>query len=352
MCITSYEFLLLNRNKFFMPRTFVSDCEGPITKNDNAFEIAARYVPNGGSLFSIVSKYDDVLADVIKKPGYNAGNTLELMLPFLKASDVTNQKMKDFSGEKILIIPKADESLRNIRSSYNNRAFIVSTSYEQYINALCNLIGFPVENTYSTKVNIDKYAMTADEKIELDGLVKEIASMPMMNIPKSNVFSDFSEEDKRNIQRLDEIFWKEIPSMSIGRVLDDVKPIGGHEKANAVHDISKKTKVPLSDIIYVGDSITDVKAFDLVRESGGLAVSFNGNKYAVDAADVGIMSGDTLPVEEIAYLFKSGGKTEVINYAPRIKTVTVLTNENRESFAQESSKFRKNVRTEEIGRLG
>jgi energy-converting hydrogenase A subunit R len=50
-------------------RVFISDCEGPISKNDNAFEAAARFVPNGDKLFTLISKYDDVLADVVKKPG-------------------------------------------------------------------------------------------------------------------------------------------------------------------------------------------------------------------------------------------------------------------------------------------
>ena len=67
------------------PRIFVTDCEGPISKNDNAFEFASSFVPDGGIFFALVSKYDDVLADAIKKPNYKAGDTLRLILPFLKA---------------------------------------------------------------------------------------------------------------------------------------------------------------------------------------------------------------------------------------------------------------------------
>jgi energy-converting hydrogenase A subunit R len=334
-----------------LSRVYVSDCEGPITKNDNAFEITAKFVPNGDKFFSIMSKYDDVLADVFKKPGYNAGDTLKLILSFLKAHDVTNQKMKDFSGEKIKIIPKAGLALNNIRHSYDDRAFIVSTSYEHYINALCNTIDFPVGNTYSTKVNIDKYGMTADEKIELQKLTKEISSMPMMNIPDSNVFSDFSEEDKKNIERLDEIVWKVIPGLSVGKVLKEVKPVGGHEKANAVKDIVAKLKTDTSQVMYVGDSITDAEAFKLVNKYGGVAVSFNGNRYAVNTADLGIMAEDAGPVEKLAYAFKTGGRKEAMQYAPKFG-FTVLKEENKASFAEESNKFRKTVRTEEIGRLG
>jgi energy-converting hydrogenase A subunit R len=38
-------------------------------------------------------------------------------------------------------------------------AFIVSTSYEHYIRALCRVIDFPFENAYCTRVEIDKYTL-------------------------------------------------------------------------------------------------------------------------------------------------------------------------------------------------
>lgn len=43
-----------------MKRIFISDCEGPISKNDNAFELSSNFIPNGDKLFTNISKYDDV----------------------------------------------------------------------------------------------------------------------------------------------------------------------------------------------------------------------------------------------------------------------------------------------------
>ena len=97
-----------------MKGVFVSDCEGPISKNDNAYELTAHFVPDGDKLFSIISKYDDVLVDVVKKTGYNAGDTLKLILPFLKAYDVTDEKMKDFSAQNLLLIAGSKETLKHI----------------------------------------------------------------------------------------------------------------------------------------------------------------------------------------------------------------------------------------------
>ena len=83
-----------------MKRVFISDCEGPISKNDNAFELAANFIPNGDKLFTNISKYDDVLADVLHKTGYTAGSTLKLIIPFFKAYGVKDKQMEEFSGQK------------------------------------------------------------------------------------------------------------------------------------------------------------------------------------------------------------------------------------------------------------
>ncbi|MGD0510857.1 MAG: tyrosine-type recombinase/integrase [Candidatus Micrarchaeaceae archaeon] len=99
-----------------MKRIFISDCEGPISKNDNAFELATNFIPNGDSFFANISKYDDVLADVLKKPGYCAGGTLKLILPFFKAYGVTDKQMEDFSANNIVLIANSQTTLQHIKS--------------------------------------------------------------------------------------------------------------------------------------------------------------------------------------------------------------------------------------------
>lgn len=100
-----------------MKKVFISDCEGPISKNDNAFEITSTFVPNGDRLFTVISRYDDVLAYVVKRPHYKAGDTLKLVLPFLKAYGVTDRKIREFSAKNLLLIQNAKENLRHARLS-------------------------------------------------------------------------------------------------------------------------------------------------------------------------------------------------------------------------------------------
>ena len=295
-----------------MKRIFISDCEGPISKNDNAFELAANFIPNGDKLFANISKYDDVLADVLQKPGYSAGSTLKLILPFFKAYDVTDKQMEDFSAKNIVLIANSQDTLHHVQAIAD--AFIVSTSYEHYIKALCKALNFPYKNTYCTKVSLDKCAITPQEKDRLKEIAQEIAEMHLIDIPPAaRTIEDFSHSDQAVIQRLDEIFWSEIPKMFVGRILIDVVTVGGEQKAEAIRDAVKRLGADLADVMYVGDSITDVEAFKLVRANGGLTVSFNGNSYAVKNAEVAVLSESNLVTAVIADLFCRFGKEKTIS---------------------------------------
>ncbi|MEM2341777.1 MAG: hypothetical protein QXX94_05285 [Candidatus Bathyarchaeia archaeon] len=357
-------------------KIFITDCEGPISKNDNAFELSSWLIPEGDKFFTLISRYDDVLADIIRRPGYKAGDTLKLIVPFLRAYGATNELMRLFSSESILLVPGARETLHYIRSIMPS--FIVSTSYEPYIHALCDAIDFPKENVYCTKINIDKYELSADETHRLKSLREEIVKMPMIEIPQgAKSLSDLPLETQRTIKRLDEIFWNEIMGMKISLALKEINPVGGYEKAKAVKEIAAIFGRDLSSIIYVGDSITDVEPFRLVRDGGGLTISFNGNNYAIREAEIAVLSHHTIVLAILADQFKRFDKEHVLSladnwdiriledycsphlleqlkklYPERAPWVERITSKNMERLMQESTAFRKRVRGEAIGTLG
>ncbi len=338
-------------------RVFISDCEGPISINDNAFELAGHFIENGENFFTILSKYDDILVEEVKREGYNAGGTLKLIVPFLKAYNATNKNILKFSEENILLLPGAKDTLQFV----NRRmpSFIVSTSYEQYISALCDLIEFPFENTYSTRLDIDSCSITDTDKKKLMDFRKIILENPDFEV-------------------LDKIFWEDIPKMEIGKLMENVDPIGGEGKKIAVLDIINKFGFENSDIMYVGDSITDVEPLRFTKEYGGLAISFNGNEYALREAEIAIMADNTVMISVIADLFNRFGKGDVIkfinSYMDDIKTainnysinkelkeamkevnlpkIAVINSENFETLVNESKAFRRLVRGEAIGALG
>jgi len=355
---------------------FVSDCEGPISKNDNAFEIAKNFIPNGDQLFANISKYDDVMADVLEKPGYSAGGTLRLILPFFKAYCLSDPEMEAFSEQNIVLIANSRTMLQYVQEISDT--FIVSTSYEHYIKALCKVVDFPFKNTYCTHVSLDKIPIAQQEKDRLRTLTQEITQMHQIDIPKdAKTTEDFCKRDIATIQRLDEIFWSEIPRMSVGKFLN-VVTVGGAQKAESIRDAAKRLDVGLANVIYVGDSITDVQALMLMRENGGLSVSFNGNFYAVKNAEVAVQSESNLVLAVIADLFYRLGKEQTLNvldfwsietleqsdvkealleqffkvYRDCLPKVQIVTAEIMETITKESTAFRKKVRGVSTGRLG
>lgn len=340
-----------------MAYQFNTDCEGPISKNDNAMELSEFYIPNGHRFFSMVSKYDDFLADIEKRPGYKAGDTLKLILPFLKAFGATDEGMRQFSREHLLLLPGAEEALRHIHAMME--AFIISTSYEAYIDALCDRVGFPKSRAYSTRASLEQVPLTKEEKERLLFLGEEIQEMEMMDWPgDTKGLDDLSNPDRKTIQRLNQIFWEEIQGMDIGKVFSEVNPVGGKEKANAVMDSLKKTGNRLDEVIYVGDSITDVEAFTLVRKGGGISLSFNGNRYALRAAEVACLSPHASILKTLAEIFNREGRSGFLEFVDQWKAkedfpiVERITEERRDRLIRESESFRKKVRGIQIGGLG
>lgn len=370
-----------------------SDAEGPLSKNDNAMEVAVEYIPEGGKIFAIVSKYDDFLADVVKKPGYKAGDTLKLILPFLRAHDVTNKKIEEYSKKNILLVPGAEKTIEHI-NGMEIPFYLISTSYEPYVRALCEVTGFNFDNAYCTALDIEKHPKPGPFEVKyLMELAKEISQMKMPEWPdNAKSIDDLSGMDQETIHRLDKIFWEIMPNQSLGQLIENVNPIGGFEKAEALKECSYRSGVHLEESVYIGDSITDVQAFELIAKHGGLPVSFNGNGYAVRAAGIASMSKNTYPSTVIAETFVKKGKGGVLELASKwhdvvsrkslgdydvpldvakdlygtyryeegekgkyrghYPRVVLLDDNNRESVTEESEAYRKTVRGEQIGALG
>ncbi len=282
------------------------DCEGPITQNDNAYELCDDLIPEGGIFFARVSKYDDYLADIEKRQGYKAGDTLKVVLPFLMGCGATNKKMEEFSERTLMLLPGARDMLPKVAGMMPT--FIISTSYCPYLQALCKVTGFPEDQVYCTSLDLDQYELTGQEQNRLEELASEIAGQPLLSWPEEaeNV-RDLSNENQALVSRLDTIFWEEIPKMRIGKILSDVNPVGGFEKARAVEDSLKKTGLTLSEVLYVGDSITDVQALELIKNAEGMAISFNGNRYSIKAAKWACMCGNTAIIGGIARLLTLNG---------------------------------------------
>lgn len=350
------------------PVLVCTDCEGPITLDDNAFDLARHFIPRGEWLFSVLSHYDDYLAEVEKKPGYKAGDTLKLVAPFLIAFGVTSEKVKEFSEKRITFLREAKSAFKWLSQF---PVFVISTSYEQYAFSVGAELGIPRESIFCTRIDWDSFSISPSEKEKLRSWAEEISSLPEIYLPpNASSMEDLPPTSQKAVRRLEEIIWEGVLSLPGCRdVFEKVNPIGGKEKAASLLTAIDRAGFKLSRTIYFGDSITDSEALELVKNSGGLAVAFNPNRYALRYADLALLSLSCASLSYLVSLFQRGEKDEVIEKALKGEKADDFPEElweaHRRSFekfydlrvdwklrVEECEKYRKRVRGEFIGGLG
>jgi energy-converting hydrogenase A subunit R len=336
-------------------RIYVTDCEGPLSRNDNAQELAAHFIPGGTGFFARLSRYDDLLADVLHRPGYNAGDTLRLLAPFLVAHGATDQALEQYSADNVVLISGAREMLPALAQLLPS--FIISTSYTPYIRALCSLTGFPFENCRCTQISLDAWTLDADQTALLRAAAARVAARPLITIPPgASGLGDLSRQDADTVRELDRLFWDELQGTQSARLMESVRPIGGEMKLAALQEIVAQTGCAGPDVMYVGDSITDAPTLAAVRTWGGVALSFNGNTYALATAEFAVAAADTSPALALARAFAAGGahavRTTARAWPARAGGLVGIVDENRDVLTAASLAARASVRGDRVARLG
>jgi energy-converting hydrogenase A subunit R len=291
-------------------------CEGPLATNDNAFELCRDFLPpQGDFFFKQVSLYDFYLSDITKRPDYQAGDTLKLILPFLKSAGLSNDRIAEYSKQHITLMPKAEDTYRFLHS-LNFPLFAISIGYCQFAAAVASRLGFAPERLSCTELDLDRYELPETEAEELRHLLRKIVAAPALDLSlDAKTLEDLSPEVQEDIHLLDTIFWDTIPQMDIGRIYQEMNTMGGPEKAKALEDSLAKTGLSLENTMYVGDSLTDVPTLEKVRAGGGVAVAFNSNRHAIAAAEIIVVADTAWPVALLAAVFQHWGKEGVVELA-------------------------------------
>lgn len=286
----------------------MSDWEGPWVTADHAYEITKRGVPNGDRLFATVSEYDDYLAYIKKKKGYEPGDTLALIAPFLIAYGINNDFLVEVAKDNANFIKGSLEAIGALeRLEYDLQ--IISTSYCQYVHYTTRLAGIFPKKISCTDFPIDAFSKTVDEKDKefVRKKAQNIIGSSSLGISSSTREIDLTWQVRKKLEQLDRFFWQELPKTSFRELLNQIHPLGGHRKLEALLLTLKKNNLDLQDTAVIGDSITDWIMLKETKEAGGLAISFNGNDYAVRNANVAIISDNCLVTPVLVDLFFKTG---------------------------------------------
>ncbi|MHA1238375.1 MAG: HAD family hydrolase [Candidatus Odinarchaeia archaeon] len=268
----------------------VWDLEGPLSFVDFAAEIfkILESKLNRGNLdkfYQMISNYDDYLIEnphilrELKVESYEPGDTLRLLAPFY-VYFFTDEELREISRRRLGIIPGAKDLFSLLKRDWE--IFIISTSYVQHAYNVAEELGVPTDHVYCTEFPIDVL------KEELPSIEESVEIL---------IDTIFEKYKKRGLEAvipdLNEFFFKG-KETSYRKVMNKVIVRGGRRKEDAVKEISERVNCPISEMIAVGDSITDMNMLGRVDAEGGIAITFNGNQYCIRYANIAVTAPDQM----------------------------------------------------------
>ena len=273
------------------------DLEGPLSPQDNAYELMKLF-PDGGKIFEVISRYDDLLT-LENRPDYEPGDTLALIAPFLAYHRIGETDISAM-GQEAKLTSGAFELISRLKFQ-SWKVFCISTSYEQYALTIAHRLGIPAENVSCTHFPLDQIGQLLGES-DFALLKQAEEEIVTLNPPT---------DDARIRETLDHFYWQKLPRSNSGRVIGKVKPVGGKRKVDALHEFTAKIGKPLSDWVAIGDSITDFKMLQTVNEVGGLAIAFNANEYALPYSTMSLASTNLDDLWIVLEAWDKGGRKTV-----------------------------------------
>ncbi len=318
------------------------DLEGPISILDFAAELGKELSKksqlnlrnyNMGDFFKMISNYDDYIIDIpgvkekLNIPDYQPGDTLRIMAPLYVAS-YTDTELINLARSNLGLLPGCKELMKILHKDWD--IYVISTSYTHFAHTVTAALDIPKDHVYCTDFNIKKLTEGLNDiKSSVDVLIREIFQKYLNNNKDLNTV----------IEDLNNFFWKGEESDFI-KVMNKIKVRGGKRKELAVEEISKKIGIPISEMIALGDSITDIDMLQRLKNEDGIAISFNGNRFSLKRANVAVTSPNnlgTLPIFQFKkdiYNFLDSWelKYETFKHDPKKISNELISNESKYYF--------------------
>ena len=273
------------------------DLEGPLSPQDNAYELMKLF-PNGDRIFEVISRYDDLLT-LEEREDYEPGDTLALIVPFLVCHNISEDDIATLAAKAGLT--GGAEKLISWLQTKGWKVFCISTSYEQYARHITQKLGIYTHNVAGTSFPIEEMRQTLckEDAALLQQMEKEILTMRPVD------------DDTKIKQSLDRFFGEKLPATKIGKLIKEVKPVGGRRKVDALNRFADKQDQPLSDWVVVGDSITDFRMLQAVDKAGGVSIAFNASEFALPYSTMSLASTMLSDLTEVLEAWQEGRRSRV-----------------------------------------
>ncbi len=293
-------------------RLIFFDLEGPLSPQDNAYEVMGL-IPDGHRLFEVISRYDDLLT-LEGREDYEPGDTLRLIVPFLVRHGITAEDIKRISDTAGLVPGAADLMAR--LGSEGWEVYVVSTSYEQHATNIGGKLGLPLAAIHCTRIAFERLRARLSQEH-----LRQVAAM------ETTILRDLY-SDELSSGTKDELIQKQLDPFYRGSGLAEalalpgeaVTVVGGRRKAWAMEAVARARGSSLRQAAFVGDSITDIQGARLIESLGGLAIAFNGNAFILPHVTVAVAATRLDSVYPVLEAWVSGGRARakrMIGEAPK-----------------------------------
>ena len=252
-----------------------------------------KLFPDGGKVFEVISRYDDLLT-LEERKDYEPGDTLALIVPFLVLHNISENDITTLAT-KASLTGGAGKLISWLQSK-GWKVFCITTTYEQYAIHITQKLGIYAHNVACTPFPLDKFGQTLSR--EDFALLRETEREILTMNPVA--------DDNKIKQSLDYFFWEKLPATNLGMAIREVKPVGGRRKVDALNKFADTHAQPLANWVVVGDSITDFRILQAVQDAGGLAIAFNANEYALPHSTMGLASTLISDLTEVLPAWQQG----------------------------------------------
>jgi energy-converting hydrogenase A subunit R len=306
------------------PKIYFTDGEGPVVFKDLARNISKKRLPV--NFFDIVSMW--VAHDTEKQtPVFEPGDTLALIVPHLIVHDVTDQDLHE-EALRTTVATGIKEHFVNLKNE-GWQIRIISSAYKHLWEVCAPAVGIDSQAIASTKVDFEQIKkqhvdsrirraiLQAEESIEQHREATQLALKEFANgATLDEVFDNPSMQTVDDI--LSELYFSRLPNYDFPPT-DVVRVVGGIRKVDAIKSFASELNVDASQVVYIGDSITDDKANKFVKESEGLSIAVNADKYAIRNARVAVATADMRSIKPLLDAWVSGGFDRVKIFAGEVQ---------------------------------
>jgi len=340
--------------------------QGVLCSANSMKRMCDRFIRNGGKLYDILIAYDDITKLDMGQDDGRSGDAAKALVPMLKASGVTDSSVYEYFVNDMSLMPNAGiiHYLNGLMTTQ-----LMSEAYEHHSVALCEHIDLPTDAIRCTEIAFDELDMSRQDGKRFRDFITNIQKMDVPKVTSDGNMRYLDRKDQAILDTIDEIMEK-IEGTDIFYQLEEVKPLGGNEKAFTVMDIRSMTNVELDNTIYIGTNGTDQQAMDMIRDNDGLSISFNGNRYAAGASNVAVMSPDPIVAAVLAAEFYTEGMEGVLSmieswdpvklasrecsdrhlmntllkaFPSKLPEVIAVDNDNVDDVVRESERFRRKL---------